>query len=119
MLCRKPGIFSLSRLTRISPTGGHGAFSTSKRLNNNVGLVLHSFCLVPYYSWKISHARHHAATGHMTREEVFVPATRSEKLGAEGKATPKKVKVDGEWLDELLEDAPIYRLSKVVLQQVS
>lgn len=54
----------------------------------------------------------------MTREEVFVPATRSEKLGAEGKTTPKKVKVDGEWLDELLEDAPIYRLGKLVLQQV-
>jgi hypothetical protein len=55
----------------------------------------------------------------MTREEVFVPATRSEKLGAEGKASPKKVKVDGEWWDELLEDAPIYRLGKIVLQQVS
>ncbi|ORY81299.1 delta-12-fatty acid desaturase [Leucosporidium creatinivorum] len=97
---------------------GHGAFSTSKRLNNHVGLVLHSFCLVPYYSWKISHARHHAATGHMTREEVFVSASRSEKLGAEGKSPPKSVEVDGEWLDELLEDAPMYRLGKVVLQQL-
>lgn len=58
---------------------GHGAYSTSKTINNAVGWVLHSALLVPYYSWKISHARHHAATGHLTRDEVFVPRTRAQK----------------------------------------
>jgi len=33
---------------------------------------------VPYHSWKITHAKHHASTGHMTQDQVFVPQTRSE-----------------------------------------
>lgn len=33
---------------------------------------------VPYHSWKITHAKHHASTGHMTQDQVFVPHTRSE-----------------------------------------
>ena len=30
---------------------GHGAFSESSRLNDCVGLILHSTLMVPYYSW--------------------------------------------------------------------
>ncbi|KAK6389465.1 Oleate hydroxylase fah12, partial [Oleoguttula sp. CCFEE 5521] len=44
---------------------GHQAFSPSKTLNDTVGWVLHSFLLVPYFSWKISHSKHHKATGNM------------------------------------------------------
>lgn len=33
---------------------------------------------VPYHSWRITHAKHHASTGHMTQDQVFVPSTRSE-----------------------------------------
>jgi omega-6 fatty acid desaturase (delta-12 desaturase) len=58
---------------------GHQAFSPSKTINNTVGWVLHSALLVPYHSWRISHARHHAATGHLTRDEVFVPRTREQR----------------------------------------
>jgi len=29
--------------------------------------------MVPYFSWKISHRRHHSNTGNMQRDEVFVP----------------------------------------------
>lgn len=29
-------------------------------------------------SFDHSHARHHASTGHMTKDEVYVPRTRSE-----------------------------------------
>ncbi|GAB1525616.1 hypothetical protein RhiTH_008779 [Rhizoctonia solani] len=58
---------------------GHQAFSTSKTLNNAVGWVLHSALGVPYHSWRISHARHHAATSHCTRDEAYVPRTRSQK----------------------------------------
>lgn len=58
---------------------GHQAFSTSKRINNTLGFVLHSFLLVPYHAWRISHARHHAATGHLTRDEVFVPRSRQQR----------------------------------------
>ncbi|KAK4045990.1 hypothetical protein OIV83_006455 [Microbotryomycetes sp. JL201] len=96
---------------------GHQAFSTSKTFNNTMGLILHSFVLVPYHSWRISHAKHHAATGHMTRDEVFVPHTKTERLkGKEG--TGRKKLIDGQLLDELLEDAPIYRLYYAVVQQL-
>jgi len=57
---------------------GHQAFSESKTLNNLVGWVLHSGLGVPYHSWRITHARHHASTGHMTEDQVFVPKTRSQ-----------------------------------------
>ena len=33
---------------------------------------------VPYYSWRITHAKHHASTGHMTQDTLFVPSTRSD-----------------------------------------
>lgn len=82
-----------------------------------MGLFLHSFVLVPYHSWRISHAKHHAATGHLTRDEVFVPRTLSQR---KFKQNPKKVEVaPGIVLDELLEDAPIYRLGWLLVQQVS
>ncbi|KAI0789816.1 fatty acid desaturase-domain-containing protein [Abortiporus biennis] len=58
---------------------GHQAFSESKFLNNFVGWVLHSGLGVPYHSWRISHAKHHASTGHMTQDQVFIPKTRSQK----------------------------------------
>ncbi|KAI9306905.1 fatty acid desaturase-domain-containing protein [Cunninghamella echinulata] len=57
---------------------GHQAFSPSKAINDGVGMVLHTFLLVPYYSWKFSHSRHHKATGHMKKDQVFVPHTRTE-----------------------------------------
>lgn len=89
-----------------------------------MGLVLHSFVLVPYHSWRISHAKHHAATGHMDRDEVFVPATRAKDTLIDKRAdgvvgTGRKVLVEGVEWDELLEDAPLYRLYWLVVQQVS
>ncbi len=56
---------------------GHGAFSAHPRVNDAVGLVLHSALLVPYYSWKHSHRRHHSNTASLERDEVFVPAART------------------------------------------
>eukprot|EP00056_Hartaetosiga_gracilis_P019394 m.13900 g.13900 ORF g.13900 m.13900 type:complete len:375 (-) comp7668_c0_seq1:167-1291(-) len=57
---------------------GHRAFSDNIQFGDAVGMLLHSFLLVPYHPWRISHAKHHARTNHMTEDEVFVPATRSE-----------------------------------------
>ncbi|KAI0726295.1 delta12-fatty acid desaturase [Fomitopsis betulina] len=57
---------------------GHQAFSESKTLNNTVGWILHSGLGVPYHSWRITHSKHHASTGHMTQDQVFVPKTRSQ-----------------------------------------
>ncbi|XP_020210268.1 omega-6 fatty acid desaturase, endoplasmic reticulum isozyme 2 [Cajanus cajan] len=56
---------------------GHHAFSDYQWLDDLVGLVLHSFLLVPYFSWKYSHRRHHSNTGSLERDEVFVPKRKS------------------------------------------
>ncbi|KAK9273182.1 hypothetical protein L1049_017989 [Liquidambar formosana] len=38
---------------------GHHAFSDYQWVDDTVGLILHSSLLVPYFSWKYSHRRHH------------------------------------------------------------
>lgn len=55
---------------------GHQAFSDYKIVNDTVGLIVHSGLMVPYFSWKISHRNHHANTGSLENDEVFVPARR-------------------------------------------
>lgn len=56
---------------------GHHAFSDYQWLDDTVGLVLHSALLVPYFSWKHSHRRHHSNTGSLDRDEVFVPKKKT------------------------------------------
>ncbi|PIM98205.1 Delta(12)-fatty-acid desaturase [Handroanthus impetiginosus] len=56
---------------------GHHAFSDYQWLDDIVGLTLHSSLLVPYFSWKYSHRRHHSNTGSLERDEVFVPKVKS------------------------------------------
>ena len=53
------------------------AFSDHQSINDGVGLIFHSLLLVPYYSWKHSHRRHHANTNSVDRDEVFVPVVHS------------------------------------------
>ncbi|ODO05252.1 omega-6 fatty acid desaturase (delta-12 desaturase) [Cryptococcus wingfieldii CBS 7118] len=107
----------------IAHEAGHQAFSSSKDVNNGVGWVLHSALLVPYHSWRISHARHHAATGHLTRDEVFVPKTRKERgapaIVEEGEILGINVSPERQsQLMEALEDSPIVVLYNLFLQQL-
>ena len=53
---------------------GHGGFTDSRVVNDSVGFVLHSALLAPYFSWAITHAKHHHYTNHMTMGETWVPA---------------------------------------------
>jgi omega-6 fatty acid desaturase (delta-12 desaturase) len=65
---------------------GHQAFSDHQIINDTIGLVLHSFLLVPYHSWKITHRRHHLNTGSCENDEVFAPFSRTrltQELGAD------------------------------------
>lgn len=57
---------------------GHGAFSKYDKLNDFLGWQIHSTLLVPYFSWRISHARHHRYTGHITKDVVFVKETEDD-----------------------------------------
>ncbi|ORY66615.1 fatty acid desaturase-domain-containing protein [Pseudomassariella vexata] len=89
---------------------GHQAFSPSKVLNDTVGWVLHSSLLVPYFSWKISHGKHHKATGNMHRDMVFVPKTREERASRIGRLAHE--------LNELGEETPIATLIHLIGQQL-
>ncbi|EIW55617.1 uncharacterized protein TRAVEDRAFT_38834 [Trametes versicolor FP-101664 SS1] len=71
------GLFGFG-LWGIGHECGHYAFSQHKWVNDVVGFVLHSAVGVPFFTWRYSHAKHHAGTSHMTREQAYVPRTRSE-----------------------------------------
>lgn len=89
---------------------GHQSFSPSKQLNDTVGWICHSILLVPYFSWKISHGKHHKATGNMERDMVFVPATRDEYASRKGRLMHE--------LHELTEETPLNTLYQLIIQQV-
>ncbi|KAI0399753.1 fatty acid desaturase-domain-containing protein [Xylaria palmicola] len=89
---------------------GHQAFSPSKVLNDTVGWVLHSALLVPYFSWKISHGKHHKATGNIERDMVFVPKTREQKASRLGRLAHE--------LSELGEETPIVTFLMLLGQQL-
>lgn len=52
---------------------GHGSFSDSPLLNNVVGHLVHSWILVPYHGWRISHRTHHNNHGNVDKDEAWVP----------------------------------------------
>ncbi|KAJ1811882.1 hypothetical protein LPJ56_005671, partial [Coemansia sp. RSA 2599] len=87
---------------------GHGAFSENRTVCNVTGWVLHSALLVPYYSFKYTHSRHHKGTNSMTRDEVIVPRTKSYRGLQNKPSTPA-------WITEtVFEESPIYHLFMVV-----
>ncbi|KAA1474449.1 hypothetical protein DENSPDRAFT_824363 [Dentipellis sp. KUC8613] len=90
---------------------GHGAFSESKIVCDIFGYVLHTLLWTPYFSWKISHHRHHSNHASMERDEVYVPKTRSD-LGI-----PQDI---GQPIDyeEYFGDTPLYTLFMLVRQQL-
>jgi omega-6 fatty acid desaturase / acyl-lipid omega-6 desaturase (Delta-12 desaturase) len=89
---------------------GHQSFSTSKTINDTVGWICHSALLVPYFSWKISHGKHHKATGNMERDMVFLPRTRDEHATRMGYLVHE--------MHELLEETPIYTAAMLIGQQL-
>ncbi|QIX02389.1 hypothetical protein AMS68_007906 [Peltaster fructicola] len=94
----------------LSHECGHQSFSPSKTLNDTVGWICHSALLVPYFSWKISHGKHHKATGNMERDMVFVPRTREEHATRTGAILHE--------MHELMEETPIATLTMLLVQQL-
>lgn len=66
--------------------------------------------MVPYFSWKITHARHHRYTGHMEKDTVFVPWTDSQLA--------KKKNVRIEQLKHLTEETPIVSFVQLIGHQL-
>ncbi|EEP78768.1 hypothetical protein UREG_03614 [Uncinocarpus reesii 1704] len=89
---------------------GHQSFSPSKVFNDTVGWILHSALLVPYFSWKISHGKHHKATGNMERDMVFVPKLREQYASRIGHLVHQ--------LNEIMEETPIQAATNLILQQL-
>jgi fatty acid desaturase len=59
---------------------GHGAFGDYGWQNDCVGFILHSALLVPYFSWKYSHNKHHKYTNHLLLGETHVPSTKTPHI---------------------------------------
>ncbi|KAH0588282.1 hypothetical protein H2248_006988 [Termitomyces sp. 'cryptogamus'] len=91
---------------------GHGAFSDHKIVNDVLGFITHTFLWTPYFSWKISHHRHHSNHASMERDEVYVPKTR-EDLNIRDESDGHKIDYD-----EYFGDTPIYTLYMLVRQQL-
>ncbi|KAK3990141.1 putative delta(12) fatty acid desaturase [Cladorrhinum sp. PSN332] len=90
---------------------GHGAFSLHTKFNNVMGWILHSALMVPYFSWKYSHHRHHRFTGNMEKDMAFVPHTAKDRA---------KRRLADLYLDrELFEDVPIVQVAKLLLHQLT
>jgi len=71
---------------------GHGGFTDSRIVNDGVGFVVHSALLAPYFSWAITHAKHHHYTNHMTMGETWVPSTANpEKKSVKAAKTTRGV----------------------------
>ncbi|KAK4485391.1 hypothetical protein RD792_008030 [Penstemon davidsonii] len=79
---------------------GHHAFSDYQWLDDTLGLILHSALLTPYFSWKISHRRHHSNTSSLERDEVYVPKVKSQR---------------GYYFDKYLDNVPC-RLLRVIIR---
>jgi hypothetical protein len=91
---------------------GHGALSKSKWVNNAMGMVMHSFLLVPYHSWRITHGTHHKTTNNIVRDIAFVPDIKQDYLDKRA-ARGKFMKAL-----ELVEDMPIAALLELIGHQL-
>lgn len=57
---------------------GHGSFSDSNSINYFFGHISHTFILVPFHSWRITHHHHHMNTGSVENDHTFVAPVETE-----------------------------------------
>ncbi|TPX32111.1 hypothetical protein SmJEL517_g04696 [Synchytrium microbalum] len=88
---------------------GHQAFSDYRWFNNVVGLIIHSALMVPYHSWKITHAGHHKSNAHMDKDAVYIPKLRSD-YGFPLPETSENEDEDDYAMGEAFEASPIKNL---------
>ncbi|KAJ7066579.1 delta-12 fatty acid desaturase [Mycena amicta] len=95
----------------IAHESGHMNISPHAWVNHVTGLICHSFLMTPFFGWRASHNAHHKATMNLEREENWVPHTRKEfNLPDKNTAQPNDYR-------EILEDAPLYTLTRMIVQQ--
>ena len=89
---------------------GHGAFSPYETVNNCIGWFLHSILMVPYFSWKITHARHHRYTGHVTKDAVFSPRMEEQAKNSNSERVKQ--------FFDMAEDTPLVTMVKLLGHQL-
>jgi omega-6 fatty acid desaturase (delta-12 desaturase) len=99
-------------LWEIAHESGHGALSKHKWVNNAIGMVVHSLLLVPFYSWRLTHAHHHKSTNNLERDIAFVPDTKEDWMAA------RKSRNSHFPAWELVEDTPIVALITLFFHQL-
>lgn len=103
------GIF-LTGTWVIAHECGHQSFSPKGWINDTVGFIMHSLLLVPYFSWKYTHGKHHKSTSHLTEDQVFIPWTRSKLAERDGSYINER-KFDHNGHEEsILDETPIKNL---------
>ncbi|KAF9495229.1 hypothetical protein BDN71DRAFT_1391921 [Pleurotus eryngii] len=102
---------ALAGLWCLGHEAGHGNLSPHGLVNSALGLLMHSFVLVPYYAWRSTHRTHHKSTNHLDREETHYPATRKTFNLPHGRIA---VKMD---YQEILEETPAFTLFKMFMRQ--
>ncbi|KAF1843217.1 uncharacterized protein K460DRAFT_396578 [Cucurbitaria berberidis CBS 394.84] len=93
---------------------GHDSFSPYLNVNATVGWFLHSILMVPFFSWKFSHSRHHRYANHMEKDTVFVPSRKEEleKKQAKGVSLVEKI------MDHTAADTPIVSFCALLFHQL-
>jgi omega-6 fatty acid desaturase / acyl-lipid omega-6 desaturase (Delta-12 desaturase) len=94
---------------------GHGAFSKYKKLNWAMGFLMHSFLLVPFHSWRITHNAHHKGTGNLDKDMAFVPPSRKAWIGANFSRGAGAASTE---LGQLAEDTPLVVLWNCLVHQL-
>ncbi|KAF2832708.1 fatty acid desaturase, type 1 [Ophiobolus disseminans] len=91
---------------------GHDSFSADLTVNATVGWALHSMLMVPFFSWKFSHSRHHRYHNHMEKDTVFVPHRKPEAVRKSEPSIMEKI------IDHTAADAPIFSILSLAVHQL-
>ncbi|KAI0827412.1 delta-12 fatty acid desaturase protein [Trametes gibbosa] len=98
-------------LWSVGHEADHDNMSPVKWINHSIGLLCHTLIFLPYFSWRLTHLRHHKAAGNLDTEEVYVPHLRSSYgLPPPEKATKSDYR-------EAFEESPIFLLCRFMVMQ--
>ncbi|KAI0356910.1 delta-12 fatty acid desaturase protein [Trametes cingulata] len=98
-------------LWSVGHEADHDNLSPIKWINHGIGLVCHTLIFLPYFSWRLTHLRHHKTAGNIDTEEVYVPHLRS----AYGLPPPEKATKSD--YREAFEESPIFLLCRFLVMQ--
>ncbi|KAI0050118.1 hypothetical protein FA95DRAFT_1676988 [Auriscalpium vulgare] len=93
---------------------GHSAFSSSKKVSDAVGFVVHTALGMPYLSWGHAHILHHMNHAHAL-------GGKTEHIGHDSESSPllEEHGEDDDTAWESIKDTPLYLVPALVLQRLN